>query len=495
MSLQFLAFDLGAQSGRAILGRLSSGVLDVREIHRFANEPLRDDTSLRWNAGGLWSEIRRGLDAARSIKLESVGVDSWGVDYALLGDRGDLLENPYHYRDRRTHGAMEALVATVGRERIYEITGIQFHPINTLVQLYAACRATPHVVRSARTLLAIADWFNYRLTGRLCAEYTLATTTQCLDARRREWATDLLCEVGVPASLFAPIVEPGTVIGPLVAGDDDVAHAGTPIVATACHDTASAVAAVRAGDGTAFLSSGTWSLLGTELPAPILSAAARDLNFTNEGGTCGTIRFLKNISGLWLLESCRRSWAEAGHDERYAELLGAAADAPAFQSLVDPDHEQFLNPDDMPASIDRYCSRTGQPAPGGPAGYTRAILESLAFKYRMVVESLESATRVRVETIRVIGGGSRNRLLNQFTADATGRQVVAGPVEATALGNIAVQMVAIGAVGSLADARDVIERSFPIELFDPIDNDRWDGQYGRFKDYCTRHDTSETRSS
>jgi rhamnulokinase len=291
-----------------------------------------------------------------------------------------------------------------------------------------------------------------------------------------------LADAGIPSRLFAPIVEPGTVIGP-IAGDDGVAQAGTPVVATACHDTASAFAAVRAGAGTAFLSSGTWSLLGAELSAPILSAAAREANFTNEGGAGGTIRFLKNISGLWLLEACRQSWKAAGRRDRYEELLQAAAEAPAFRSLVDPDHDGFLNPDDMPSAIDRYCRRTEQPAPRDPAACTRAVLESLAYKYRVVIESLESLTGVRVEEIRVVGGGSRNRLLNQFTAEATGRRVVAGPVEATALGNIAVQMLATGAVGSLADARVIIERSFPVERYDPIAHEHWDAEYGRFKDY------------
>jgi rhamnulokinase len=482
MSAHFLAFDLGAQSGRAILGRYASGVLDVNEIHRFVNEPLHEDGSLRWNAEALWSGIRHGLEAARPVTLESVAVDSWGVDYALVDGRGDLLENPYHYRDARTDGVVEDLAARIGRERIYETTGIPLMRINTLVQLSAACRATPHVIQAARTLLPIADWFNYRLTGRLCAEYTLATTTQCLDARRRTWANDLLSAVGIPGRIFPTLVEPGTVLGPLTP-TGDTPHAGTAVVATACHDTASAVAAVRAGAGTAFLSSGTWSLLGTELTAPIVTMAACHENFTNEGGACGTIRFLRNIGGLWLLEACRHSWAAAGHEHRYEDLLAASADVPAFQSLVDPDEGAFLNPDDMPTAIDRYCRKTTQPVPESAPAYTRAVLESLACKYRFVIEALARLTGVRVEQIRVIGGGSRNRLLNQFTADATGCTVVAGPVEATALGNIAVQMVATSAVSSLAEARDVIERSFPVERFEPIEHDRWDAPYRRFTGY------------
>ena len=483
MTRNFLAVDLGAESGRAILGRLRAGVLDVADVYRFPNEPHRLDGSLRWNVAQLWTDVRRALESVGRQRLDAIGVDAWGVDYALLGDEGHILEDPYHYRDVRTAGAMEQLFARVGRERIYETTGIQCLPINTLYQLHAACLATPQIVSRARTLLTIPDLFNYWLTGRQCTEYTIATTTQCVDARARTWATELMADAGLPTRLFAPIVEAGTVIGSVM-GSGIGGSKGAPVIATACHDTASAVAAVRASGNTAFLSSGTWSLLGTELSAPILSAEARDRNFTNEGGVCGTIRLLKNICGLWLLQSCRRSWMAAGTASSYEALLEAAADdTHAFRSLVDPDHEQFVNPDDMPASIDAYCRRTGQPAPSGQAGYTRVILESLACKYRMVLESLESVSGRRFDEIRIVGGGSRNRLLNEFTADATGRRVVAGPAEATALGNIAMQMLATGAVGSLAEARDIIDRSFPVERFEPVAHDRWDAHSRRFREY------------
>ena len=472
-----------------MLGRLRGGVLDVVEVHRFRNEPVWSAGSWRWNVRQLWAGIGLGLESASGERLDAVGVDAWGVDYALLGDDGSLLEDPYHYRDARSAGAMAAVVARLGRERIYRSTGIQFLPFNTLYQLHAACRATPQIVDAARTLLTIPDLFNYWLTGRRCTEYTIATTTQCVDAVTRGWATDLIAEAGLPARLFAPIVESGSVIGMVGGGASShvaqgfspAAASGTPVVATACHDTAAAVAAVQARPGAAFLSSGTWSLLGAELPAPILSDAARDRNFTNEGGVCGTTRLLKNIAGLWLLQACRRSWSAAGREFSYDALLDAAAgDTIAFRSLFDPDHEQFLNPDDMPASIDAYCERTGQPAPDSPPAYTRAILESLACKYRVVLEALELVTGTRFSEIRIIGGGSRNRLLNQFTADATARTVVAGPVEATALGNMAMQMLATGAVGSLAEARAIIDRSFPVERFEPVASDRWDAQRRRF---------------
>jgi rhamnulokinase len=480
----FLAFDLGAESGRAIAGHLRGGVLALDEIRRFPNGPIRQNGSLYWDVLRLWSEITQALQAASDIRLASVGVDGWGVDYALIGERGNLLENPYHYRDLRNEGMMDAVFERVSRERIYGVTGIQFLQINTLFQFYAACRLTPKVVDAAHALVTVPDLFNYWLGGRLCSEYTIATTTQFVDARTRTWARRLLDEIGLPTQLLAEIVQPGTTIGAL---RKDIAAplAGTPVVAPACHDTGSAVAAVTTGGTTAFLSSGTWSLLGTELDAPVITEQARDLNFTNEGGVGGTIRLLKNIGGLWLLQACRRTWAAgSARTAGYDDLMAAAADERlAFTSLVDPDHRAFLSPPDMPAEIAAFCRQTAQPEPSDPPAFVRAILESLALKYRVVLEQLETLTGRRIEEIRVVGGGARNRLLNQFTADATGRTVVAGPIEATALGNIGLQMIATGAVSSIAEARAVIERSFPVERYVPSNTDRWDAQYRRFVDY------------
>jgi rhamnulokinase len=483
VSEAFLAFDLGAESGRAVLGRLHAGVLDIREIRRFPNAPIRENGSLRWDIPRIWHEIEQALEHGAGSRLASIGVDGWGVDYALVGEHGNLLENPYHYRDLRNEGMMEAVFKRVSREEIYAVTGIQFLQINTLYQLYAACRLTPNIVEAARALVTIPDLLNCWLSGRLCSEYTIATTTQLVDARTRTWATELLSEIGLPTRVLAEIVPPGTVIGRLQAGVAP-ALAGTPVVAPACHDTGSAVASVCAGGSTAFISSGTWSLVGTEVDAPVMTEKARDLNFTNEGGVCGTIRLLKNIGGLWLLQACRSSWAAEGQTLDYDTLLSAAADSRlAFTSLVDPDHHAFLSPTDMPAQIARYCRRTAQPVPSGPAAHARAILESLALKYRVVLESLEELTGRRFEQIRIVGGGSRNRLLNQFTADATGRTVLAGPIEATALGNIGMQMLATGAVSSLAEARAIIDRSFPVERLEPSATDRWDAPYRRFLDY------------
>ena len=483
MSRHYLAIDLGAESGRAIAGQLESGVLVVREVCRFANEPVRQARSLCWDVLRLWLEIQRALDRAGEQRFDSVGLDGWGVDYALVGERGNLLENPYHYRDLRNEGIMADVFERVGRDRIYGITGIQFLQINTLFQLYAACRYTPRVIDAAESLATIPDLFNYWLTGQLVSEYTNATTTQFVDARQRTWALRLLNELGLPTRLLTPIVQPGTVLGPIRSGITS-RLTGTPVVAPACHDTASAVASVHAGGQTAFLSSGTWSLVGTEVTSPVMTAKARDLNFTNEGGVCGTIRLLKNITGLWLLQSCRRAWVAAGEHVEYDDLLAAAADERlAFVSLIDPDHPTLLNPPDMPAAIAAYCRQTAQPEPATRPAYARAILESLALKYRLTLDWLEELTGQTITEIRIVGGGSRNRLLNQFTADATGRTVAAGPVEATALGNIAMQMLATGAVTSLAEARDVIDRSFPVERYLPAESDRWEAPYRRMLDY------------
>lgn len=481
----YLAFDLGAESGRAVLAHLRGGMLHVEEIHRFANTPIHEEGSLRWDARALWREMRDGLTKAPDAGLAAIGVDSWGVDYALLGRDGDLLQNPYHYRDSRNIAAMAEVLQRVPREDIYGTTGVQFMPINTLNQLVAAQRQTPALLEAADRFVMIPDLFTYWLTGEVRCEYTAASTTQLMDAQTRSWAMGLMDRLGLPARLAPPIVEPGSIIGPVrpdVAGGGHLA--GTPVVAVASHDTASAVAAITARDGVAFLSSGTWSLIGMELDAPVLTPRAMQLNFSNEGGVAHTTRLLKNVMGLWLLQGCRRSWAQRGRPFTYAELIDAATSEPAFRHLVDPDDLSFANPEDMPEAIDRYCRKTDQPAPGSPGSHARAVFESLALKYRLVIRDLEALTGRRVERVRVIGGGSQNTLLNQFTADAVGVPVVAGPVEATALGNVAVQMLATGAAESLAAARAIIDRSFPTRTFEPRDVESWDREAARFQHYC-----------
>ncbi len=438
----YLAFDLGAQSGRAVLAHLQSGILTTEEVHRFPNEPVDYGGSLHWDVPRLWLELRNALSRLGEVELAGIGVDAWGVDYALLGERGDLLENPYHYRDRRTEGIMEDVLRTVSKEEIYNATGIQFMPINTLYQLVAAQRRTPKLLAAAKYLLTIPDLFNYWLTGNATCEFTNATTTQMVDPVKRTWATNLMQRLELPANLPGPIVEPGSILGTLLPEITcHSSYAGATVIAPACHDTGSAVAAISARDGTAFLSSGTWSLLGTELDYPVITPEALRLNFTNEGGVNGTTRLLKNVMGLWMLQGCRQSWTARGFSYEYLELIELAARQPSFRHLVDPDDESFLRPSDMLASIDKFCTRTHQPIPKEPGAYVRAVLESLAFKYRLVLRNLEQVTGKQIEQIRIIGGGSKNRFLNQLTANATGKRVLAGPAEATALGNIAVQIL------------------------------------------------------
>jgi rhamnulokinase len=481
----YLAFDLGAESGRAFLGKLRSGVVEIREIHRFPNEPVEYGSGSHWDVARLWFEMRKALRAVEEIELTGIAVDAWGVDYALLGERGELLLNPRHYRDHRNVRAMEEVLELVSKYDIYRATGVQFMPINTLNQLFAASRATPRLLAAADRLVMIPDLFHYWMTGNAVCEFTVATTTQFVSAGARSWAGDLLERLGLPANLPAKIVEPGSVVGTLLSSiGANGSRRGTAVIAPASHDTASAVAAVTAREHTAFLSSGTWSLLGIELDAPVITDQALKLNFTNEGGVSGTTRLLKNVMGLWMLQRCRRSFSDRGREHSYTELMEAAREAPAFRRLVDPDDGSFLNPDDMPAAIDRFCRKCDQPPPDGPGSYARTILESLALKYRLVLGNLESLIGRRIDTIHAVGGGSRNRMLNQFTADATGRRVLAGPCEAAVLGNIGVQLVATGAVSCLTEAREIIDRSFPAETFVPRDTHKWNAVAERFQQYC-----------
>lgn len=480
----YLAFDLGAESGRAVLGNLNSGVITIDEVYRFINEPVEYAGSLHWDAPKLWLEICKTFSRLEETKLNGIGVDTWGVDYALLAERGELLQNPHHYRDKRTDGVMDFVFQEVSKEEIYRETGVQFMPINTLYQLFAAKRDTPKLLDSAHTLLMIPDLFHYWLTGKAVCEFTNATTTQMVSAEKRTWSRSLLRRLDLPSNLPAEIVQPGTHVGNLC--EKLAVHhglQGTPVIAPASHDTASAVAAIAARDGTAFLSSGTWSLLGTELDAPLITAEALRLNFTNEGGVCGTTRFLKNVMGLWMLQCCRNSWTSIGQVYEYRELMELASRQAEFQHLVDPDDESFLHPKNMQSAIDEFCTRTQQPNPKTPGAYARTVLESLAFKYRLVIEDLERVTKKPINQVRVIGGGSKNRLLNQFTADATGRRVLAGPAEATALGNIGMQILATGAASSLGEVRAMIERSFPTEIFEPRETEKWERHIARFQHY------------
>jgi rhamnulokinase len=479
----YCAIDLGAESGRVVLVRLRGGVLTAEDVSRFPNEPVRYAGALHWDIVRLWWNICHALAGIQESRLDGIGVDTWGVDYALLGEHGELLQNPYHYRDVRTNGVMERVLERVSKEEIYNSTGIQFMPINTLYQLVAAKRDTPKLLTSAERLATIPDLFHYWLSGTPVCEFTNATTTQLVNPVTRTWACDLIERLELPAQLFAKISEPGTILGPMLP-EVSQGHCSAPVILPGSHDTASAVAGVSARDGTAFLSSGTWSLIGTEVDSPVINKDSLRLNFTNEGGVNGTTRLLKNVMGLWILQACRKCWSAAGKNYSYQDLMDLAAEAAPFQVLIDPDDESFLAPADMSGAIDAFCRRTEQASPSSAGEYVRAIFESLALKYRVVVQSLEQLVGNRIEQIRVIGGGSKNRLLNQFTADATGKRVMAGPVEATALGNVAVQILATGGADSLKQVRGIIDQSFPAEIFEPREPGAWDRQAERFRHYC-----------
>lgn len=477
----YLAVDLGAESGRAVLGRFDGERVALEEVHRFPNVPVWLPDGLHWNVLRILAEVKEGMaKAAREGGIEGVGVDSWGVDFGLLDRDGALVSNPYHHRDSRTEGMMEEAFGLVPRAEIYRMTGIQFLRINTLYQLLAL-RGSP-LLEIAETLLLIPDLMNYWLTGERACEYTNATTTQLLNLESGGWSRDLMEGLDLPAGVLAPIVEPATELGPLLPGVAEEVGAGLPVFAVASHDTASAVIAVPAQGGDfAYISSGTWSLVGVETPGPVVTHDAMEANFTNEGGFRGTTRLLKNVMGLWLLQECRRTWAREGRDYSYEGLARLAEAAPAAGPLVDPDHPAFLGSGDMPSRIRRFCEETGQRPPEEPAAVARCVFESLALKYRYAIEQAGELTGRPVETVNVVGGGSQNALLCQLTADATRLPVVAGPVEATAMGNVMVQAFARGRVGSLEEIRAVVRRSFEATTYEPGgDADDWPGLHERF---------------
>jgi rhamnulokinase len=481
---KLLAIDLGAESGRGVLGRFDGQRLELEVVHRFPNGPVPTLDTLHWDVLRLHGDILNTLRACAGKfgGIDSVGVDTWGVDFALLGRGGTLLGNPRHYRDPHTEGVMELAFAKVPKAEIYRRTGLQFMRFNSLFQLLALQRDRSPLLDAAETLLFIPDLFHYFLTGLKVNEYTDASTSQMLDPQTRAWDYELVQRFGLPARMLGTIVPPGTVLGPLRgAVATDTGLVPVPVVAPATHDTGSAVAAVPArGESWAYISSGTWSLMGAELPQPLVTDAARTANFTNEGGVANTTRLLKNIMGLWLVQECRRAWEKAGRAYTYDELVKLAEAAPAFAGLVDPDDPAFVLPPNMPAALADSCRKTGQPAPAEPGAVIRCCLESLALKYRWVLEKLEGLVGRRLDVIHVVGGGSQNALLCQWTADACGRPVLAGPAEATALGNVMVQAIGLGLLGSLADGREVVRRSVEVVTYEPRDAAQWDEQYGRF---------------
>jgi len=477
------AVDLGAQSGRVALGALDGERLSVSEVHRFPNVPVQVRGTLYWDPLRLFDEIQAGLSAAAtSGDVASVGVDSWGVDYGLLDADGRLIQNPVHHRDRRTDGVMDALFAEVPAREIYERTGIQLMPINTLVQLYAAARADERPLEIAQTLLLIPDLFHFWLSGVATSEYTNASTTQCLDPRAQAWATELLERLGLPSRVLPELVRPATPLGPLLPEAAERTRLRRAVVVVpATHDTASAVAAVPFRQrGSAYISAGTWSLVGMELDAPLITDESFAANLTNEGGMDGTVRLLKNVNGLWLVNECQRAWAEEGTALGFDELVRLAEAAPRLVSLLDPDEATLMQRGSMPERIRQSCVQAGEPAPDSPGAVVRCIVESLALKYRYTIELLADVTGTTPAELHIVGGGSRNALLCQCTADATGLQVLAGPEEATVVGNLLGQAIALGELGSLEEARAVVRVSFEPRIFEPRGHAEWDAAYARF---------------
>lgn len=483
---KFIALDLGAESGRVVIGRLTANRLQLEDAYRFPNGGVRVLGSLHWDALRLFAEIKNGLAKVRHEHggdFVSAGVDTWGIDFALLDSSGALVGNPYCYRDGRTEGLMAEAFKTVPRQEIYERSGgIQFMEINTLYQLYSMAVRRSQPLASAATFLMMPDLFHYWLTGRKAVEYTNATTTQFYDSRARVWAVELLDRLGIPSHILPEVIAAGTVLGPLASdAAEETGFAGLQVVAPATHDTASAVVAVPAADDDfLWLSSGTWSLLGAVSDHAIVTPEALSYNISSYGGAGGTVLPWKNIAGLWLVQECRRVWAREDKVYSYDDLTHLAAAARPFEAVIDPDDPSFFAPHDMPVAIQAFCRRTGQAVPETHGEIVRTALEGLALRYRWVAEKLERLWGRRFTVVHIVGGGSQNRLLCQFAADALQRPVVAGPVEATAIGNIALQAVAMGTFASLAEARSVVRQSFEVAGYEPGTADAWDAAYERF---------------
>jgi rhamnulokinase len=470
--LTALTVDLGAESGRVMAVHYNGAGLRVEELHRFANCPVSVRGRLHWDVLGLWREVQLGIKKGIPLHPASLGVDTWGVDFALLDSGGDLLGNPICYRDSRTDGMMERVFARVPRAEVFETTGIQFSQINTLYQLMSLVVSESPQLEAARTFLTVPDLLNFWLTGVKASEFSIASTTQMLGVGSGSWAAGMLERLGIPTDMLPEVVPAGTRLGE---------HQGVPVIAPACHDTGSAVAAIPAQGGRfGYISSGTWSLAGLEVKKAIVNEQALQANVTNEGGVYGTYRLLKNIVGLWIVQQCRATWRAAGQAFGYDDLVGLAQAAEPFAALIDPDDPVFLSPGDHPERLRAWCRAHGEAVPGTVGGLVRSVLESLALQYRQTFEALAGLTDQTPETIHIVGGGSRNDLLNQFTADATGCLVLAGPVEATVLGNALVQLIALGELRDLAEGRRVVAAAGGLKRFEPRHRPAWDAAYERF---------------
>lgn len=483
---KYVAVDCGAESGRVMLGTVSADAVELEEVHRFDNGPIEQAGSLRWDFDRLFGEITCGIGRAverAGGQVRGIGIDTWGVDFGLIGSDGRLIENPYHYRDGRTDGMMDRAFELLPKSRIYENTGLQFMQLNTVYQLLSMRLCHSEALAAAKHLLFMPDLFAYYLSGSVYCEYTIGSTSQLMDMRTGEWSKPIFDALNLPMEIMPRIVRPGTIVGQLSAEVQKETGCGPiPVIAVGAHDTACAVAAVPAFcDNWAYFSCGTWSLIGVEVQEPCISDQTFEHNFTNEGGVEGTIRLLKNVMGLWLVQECRRCWQKQGVNLSYPQLTEMAGHAERFCAYLDPNDSQFLAPGEMPNRVNEYLQSTGQSAIVDKASVTRVILEGLAFRTRWVIEKLEQVTARNLAVIHMVGGGIQNELLCQFVADATGRKVITGPVEATACGNILTQARATGQIESLAEARDIVRRSFQLKTFEPQDVTIWDEHYRRME--------------
>ncbi|MEE2643126.1 MAG: rhamnulokinase family protein [Planctomycetota bacterium] len=485
----YLAVDLGASSGRLVAGRFDGSKLSLHDVHRFENGAVSFNNRLQWNLPGLWQNIKDGMRKAKieyGVSIESIGVDTWGVDFGFLGPHDELLGNPYHYRDSQTAGILPSVFEVVPREEIFRLTGLQFMELNTLYQLIAMRRAENPVLQMAESMLLIPDLFHWLMTGVKTNERTNASTTQFFDPRANAWAGELLEKFDIPTHFLQPITDPGTNIGRLLPRlQEETGLTATDVILPGTHDTASAVMAVpTSSTGSTdwcYISSGTWSLMGVETGLPMINERVGELNFTNEAGVGGTTRLLKNIAGLWLIQECRRIWQEEGRNLEWFHLVEAANESSPLVSLIEPDHPRFVAPRSMPEEIRTYCRETGQPVPETDGAIIRCALESLAMRYRMVLEWLEEIVGNRIETVHIVGGGTQNELLCQMAADACNRRIVTGPVEATAIGNLMQQLISRGDVASIAEARSIIAQSFDVNTYEPQQAAAWEEAYPRFR--------------
>jgi rhamnulokinase len=473
-----LAVDLGAESGRVMAVHFDGNRFELEELHRFPNTTVMLNGTLHWNFLRLWDDIQTGITQGKSLKPASLGVDTWGVDFGLLDRRGNLIGNPVHYRDGRTQNMQSYAFQKMAKADIFAQTGIQFMPINTLYQMLSLVESGSPQLQIAETFLTAPDLLNYWLTGTKVCEFSNATTTQLFNPTTGTWATKLMDQLRIPSNIFPEIVRPGTQLG---------SFDGIPVIAPACHDTGSAVAAVPTTTADfAYISSGTWSLVGLEMDQPVLTSAALAANVTNEGGVYGTYRLLKNVMGLWILQQCRATWAAAGEEFSYAELVKLAAAADPYTAVFNPNDPIFLQPGNHPQHIRDICQRTGQPFPKTVGTVVRSVLESLALAYREVLDVVTAVAHKPVSVLHIVGGGTQNELLNQMTANATGLPVVTGPIEATVIGNALVQLISLGELANLAQARQILAGMSELKRYEPQETAVWDDAYGRYQNIISK---------